>query len=106
MRNSLPCDYEILLCRLAKESRKFLKRKEELPTAEQKSKEKSQSARFPPTVDFKRMRKCDPPTVDFAKKQRKSPAVAMIEWTAPLMAAGNWIPELVGGCRAVLRILN
>ena len=24
-----------------------------------------------------------------------APAIAMIEWTAPLMAAGNWIPELV-----------
>ncbi len=24
-----------------------------------------------------------------------APAVAMIEWTAPLMAAGNWTPELV-----------
>ena len=32
-----------------------------------------------------------------------APAVAMIEWAAPLMAAENWIPELVtlgGGCAA------
>ena len=33
----------------------------------------------------------------------RRPQVAMIEWTEPLMLAGNWVPELVelagGGCK-------
>ncbi len=30
-----------------------------------------------------------------AKRLKSRPRVACIEWTAPLMAAGNWVPELV-----------
>jgi iron complex transport system substrate-binding protein len=31
-----------------------------------------------------------------ATKARRRPRVAAIEWLEPLMAAGNWVPELVG----------
>jgi len=30
-----------------------------------------------------------------AKRLKSRPRVACIEWTAPLMAAGNWVPEMV-----------
>lgn len=33
--------------------------------------------------------------LDKAKKQQNRPSVACIEWIAPLMAAGNWVPEMV-----------
>ena len=33
--------------------------------------------------------------VDQCKHERSQPTVACIEWMEPLMAAGNWVPELV-----------
>lgn len=32
---------------------------------------------------------------DRARKQKRQPTVACLEWIDPLMAAGNWVPELV-----------
>ncbi len=37
---------------------------------------------------------------DGAKRARSKPKVACIEWIEPLMAGGNWIPELVRMCGA------
>jgi len=37
---------------------------------------------------------------DGAKRARSKPRVACIEWIEPLMAGGNWIPELVRMCGA------
>jgi iron complex transport system substrate-binding protein len=38
---------------------------------------------------------CTTAVADAAQGLDTSPAVACIEWTEPLMAAGNWIPEMV-----------
>ena len=40
-----------------------------------------------------RVRQCTARVADLPEDRR--PAIACIEWTEPLMAAGNWIPELV-----------
>jgi iron complex transport system substrate-binding protein len=40
-----------------------------------------------------RIRTCEQKTQDLSESNR--PSVAAIEWTDPLMASGNWIPELV-----------
>jgi iron complex transport system substrate-binding protein len=40
-----------------------------------------------------RVKACQEKTQNLAEKSR--PTVAAIEWTEPLMAAGNWIPELL-----------